>query len=428
MLLISICSYGQTSTQHISLAQAIALGIENRYDVQANKLNMDLAENQIQKSKKEWLPDISATGDVKYNTQLQTMIFPDVFGTGEESSVALGTTNNTLFSLDLNQTIYKPGLKSDIKIAENKMLWEQEKNREQELLMKQQITEAYLNVVLKKEQLRIANDMVERNTKYWALAEEKYLLQSLIENDLLRTKLDYENAKISALESQQNYDLALAQLHYQLNTESATTLILTDSLQSFQNEYTFKQIDHTVSERTELKQLEFQQQAYALQLQKSKQFSLPTVSFVGNYSTQFQAKNYNYSQNLWSPFNYVGLKVELPITGNLKNSNNIKDYQLKQEQTALQTQQKRNDINNEINTCQMSLVNAKNTLNITNNNLILSKQLHQSQQAIYDLGTVTYSSVLDTEKAIKTAEEKYLQAVYKFLIAKVNYDKAIGDL
>jgi len=425
-LLISISSYGQSNKQNISLSDAISLGLKNRYDIKANNLNVDLAKNKIQKSKKEWLPNISATGDIKYNTQLQTMIFPDVFGTGEESSIALGTTNNTLFSLDLSQTIYKPGLNLDIKIAKNDMLWEQEKNREKNLIIKQQIIEAYLNVVLKIEQLKLAKNIAERHTKYLALAEDKYKLQSLLENDLLKIKLDYENTKISAIQAQQNYDLALAQLGYQLNLKSTEKFLLTDSLTVLQNEYPFVKLNDTISRKTELKQLEFQQKKYALELKKSKQYYLPTISLVGNYSNQFQSDNYNYSQNLWSPFNYIGLKIELPITGNLKNSNTRTAYQLKLKQTEFLTKQKRKDITNKIHIYKSEIITTKNTLQKAQNNLTFTKQLLKKQLHIFHLGTITYRTVLDAEETIKKAEENYNQAVYKFLIAKVNYAKVMG--
>ena len=71
--------------------------LKNRFDAQANKINVDLANNTVEKSKKEWLPDINATGDIRYNTQLQTMVFPDGFGNGVNTVIAMGTKNNTLF-------------------------------------------------------------------------------------------------------------------------------------------------------------------------------------------------------------------------------------------------------------------------------------------------------------------------------------------
>ena len=74
--------------------------------------------------------------------------------------------------------------------------------------------------------------MTERYVQYYELAERKHSLGILIENDLLKTKLDYKNAKISDSEAQQNYNLAVLQLKYQLNISSEQQIGLTDSVAS----------------------------------------------------------------------------------------------------------------------------------------------------------------------------------------------------
>jgi outer membrane protein len=38
-----------------------------------------------------------------------------------------------------------------------------------------------------------------------------------------------------------------------------------------------------------------------------------------------------------------------------------------------------------------------------------------------------YSSLLDTEKTLNTAEQNYIKAMYDYLMAKISYDKALGN-
>lgn len=430
-LLVSLKGNAQKAASlNISLAQALEQGVANRYDIKANNINVGLANNAVQKAKKEWLPDITASPSVRYNTQLQKMIFPDGFGASNQpSTIEIGTKNQTLLSLDLTQNIYKPGLNTDIKIAKNEALLEQEKNREKTISIKQSIAQAYLNAILKKLQLNLLDSAAARYAGYYKLADDRYKLQAIIYNDLLKAKLDYGNAEIAAQKAKQNYELAIAQLKYQLNIGGGQEIILTDSIESLQGKDAIYPGSVNASGRTEIKQLLLQAETNKLQLLKSKQYVLPTISLVANYTYQFQYDNFDYGKsNVWSPFNYVTLKLAIPITGNIKNYNSIKDYKLKLEQNNFQLLQKQKDIAYELEKTATELLNAQVTMRSTKGSLELSANVYQTQLEQYKFGVLTYSSVLDTETSINTAEQNYVEAVYNYLVAKINYEKARGIL
>jgi outer membrane protein len=48
----------------------------------------------------------------------------------------------------------------------------------------------------------------------------------------------------------------------------------------------------------------------------------------------------------------------------------------------------------------------------------------QIQQATYQLNTLLYSQLLDTEKSLQTAQQNYFKAAYSYLVARLNHDKA----
>ncbi len=422
---LSIKIMAQDDIQRISLSEALDIGIEKRYDARANKINIDLADNATQRSKLEWLPDITGSGTIKDNTKLQTMILSDnVNGT---TTITIGATNQTVFALDLTQHIYKPGLNTDIRIAGTEALLEKEKNTEKENSIKQSIAAAYLNVILKENQWKSASSIVKRSTQYYLVAEEKYRLMASLENDYIKSKLDYENVKIAEREASQNYQLALTQLKHQLNFPTSANIVLTDSLATFEQEYTYNS-EAGIMERTEVKQLILQNQVNKLKLKKSKQYFMPAVSVIANYSTQIQSESFNYFNQRWSPFSYIGLKLSLPVIGNFRNANMIKENRLKIMQTELQLQQKLLDADNEILKYQTDLVNTQSAIISNRNNLTLSKSLFQNQMNMYKLGTATYSSMLDTESSLNTVDQNYIKAIYNYLMAKINYEISIGKL
>ncbi|MBS1690200.1 MAG: TolC family protein [Bacteroidetes bacterium] len=425
---VSITATAQTENR-LSLSQqdAINIGLKNRYDVQANKYNVELAKNTLVKNKKEWIPDISASGNVRYNTQLQATLIPAGFGgLTEPQLLALGAKDVTIAGLSLNQPIYKPGINTDIKIAANNINLQKEKNIADEIEIKTKISEAYLNVLLKNLQYKIVLADENRYKEYFTMAEAKYKLGALIQNDYLRSKLDYENAQLQTAVAEQNKDIAISQLKYEINLPQETSLVLTDTLGT-ETEATLT--PGNAANRTEIKQLKLVQADNALQLQKVKLNALPAFSFAANYSQQFLSDRFNYGDGKWwTPFSYVALTVNIPLTGNIKNHNSIKEYKLRMQQADLTLQQKTTDINNEIDKAATELNNASRNVTTTKNNYDLSNTIYENQKQQYSIGDFQYVNLLDTERSLSTAEQNYIRAVYNYLLAKLNYQKAIGNL
>jgi len=415
----------------LSLQQAIDTGLKNRFDIQANQYNILVAQNDISKSKEAWIPDVKAYGDIQYNMQIQSTLIPGGFlGSDKPQLLALGAKNTSILGISLNQPLYQPGINSSIKIAENKQALEAEKNEQSKIQVKTQIATAYLNVLLKRLQRQIASNEEDRYRKYMDLAQGKFQNGALIENDYLRAKLNYENAKVQLQTASQDYDLSLDKLRNEINIPEETQLILIDSLNGQHNisqntSDAFSQADT----RTEIKQLKIEQTGDQLSLTKMRRNELPTISFVANYAEQFLYIDFNYFKGQWwRPFSYVGLEISIPITSRLKNKNNIREGQFRIAQTKLELQQTESDIHYEIQKALTDLDNAQQNMQSTKSNYDLSQKIYKNQQQQFALGAFQFSDLLDTERSLHTTEQNYVQAVYDYLLAKINYEKAIGGL
>jgi outer membrane protein len=432
-LLMSVASlrcYAQQGPDlKITLEQAITLGLANRYDIQSNKYNLLVADNRITKSKREWIPDLAASGNIRYSPQIQATYIPGGFFQGVGASlVALGANSTSVYSLDLNQNIYKPGINDDIKIAKNNLEQEKQKNKQNENLIKEQIAQAYLNVMLRQLQTKIAADDEQRYMEYRDVAEGKMKLGSLIENDFLKARLDYENAKVESQKARQNYNLALQNVKYQINVPEETQIMLLDSLSSA--ELFFNQLPTTfdISNRAEFEQLKLQQDNNRLQISRNRRNALPSVSLYANYSKQYLNTNFDYSiGKWWSPFSYVGIRFSVPITSNFKNQNTIQESQMREIQTDLQLKQKQADINYEVQKSYTDLTNSSENMKMAKSNYELSRVIYQNQRQQYGLGALLYTDLLETDRSLNTTEQNYIRSVYDYLVASINYQKAIGN-
>jgi len=425
----TIVAQAQADTLKLSVNQAVETGLKNRFDLKANQYNISVAQNQITEDRKQWLPEISVSGNLTYNTQLQKTVVPaGVLGNEKPMSVSLSTKYNSVYSLSLNQFVFNPTLSVKTNLSKNKLELENEKVRASEIEIKNQIKEAYLNVLLKNLQLEIAENDQNRYREYENLAKGKYQYGKMLENDYLKAKLDYENTKVTTQKLLQNYQLAVNYLKYMMNIESKTEIVLTDSLSFLANCGSNFQKALTINNRTEIKQLQLEQQNDKLQIKNARKNNWPTVSLFANYSQEFQNNRLHYGEDQsWNPYSYVGVQLSIPISSHLRENNNIKKYQFRLEQTAMQVQQTKEDISFEIEKAGTNLDNALINMKITYKNYKLSGQIYDNQKQQYQLGGFDYDHLLDTEKSLNTAEQNYIQSVYDYLIAKLYYEKALGE-
>ena len=63
------------SAQRLTLDDAIKLALENRWELKNQQLQIRLAEGENDKLRAKWLPQINASADMRWNTQLQTSVF-----------------------------------------------------------------------------------------------------------------------------------------------------------------------------------------------------------------------------------------------------------------------------------------------------------------------------------------------------------------
>jgi outer membrane protein len=414
----------------LSIAQARAVGLANRFDVKANQYTITEAELDVKRSRQAWLPDVRATGTVRYNPQLQaTLIPPGFLGLNEPQLLALGARSVSVYGLELVQPVLDPTRRTDVQLARATLASQQERVRGQEIAIKNQISQAYLNVVLRRLQTRIARREEARFQDYVTLSEGRFKNGVLIENDLLRARLDLQNAHVQATTSAQEYELSLVTLRNRLNVQPATALTLTDTLVTTSAPLTADPA--VVGNRTEVKQLQLTQASNALQVLRQRQTTRPTLSLVGNYSAQYLNADFNYNYTAskwWSPFNSVGVQLALPLTRQFTNRTVVQQATVQALQTDARLQQQQLDVSYEIEHAAREVNNAQQNLQLVQRAYELSQQVYRNQQQQYALGALQYADLLTTERSLLSTEQNYINATYSYLAAKLSYEVATGAL
>lgn len=416
----------------LSLQEAIDLGVKNRLELQTQLLTIRLAETVVKKNKSQWLPTLEGSGNVRYNTQLQESVLPEGAFGGQGTGVtriAFGTRVNTNLSLEVSQNIYKPTINQDIKIAEKNVTLEKEVVRQTTAQIKLDIAEAYYAALFRQQERIILDSNLVRAKLYLDVWTGQLALGTVQENDVNKVKLDYQNVAIKLKRAEQNLELAINNLYKNLNIKTLEDIELTDSLNGKEiSAFPDDDISSIANNRSEIKQLALTNDLNQLQYDKAILGKLPTVTAYANYSLLYQNDGFNYfEKNTWSPFNYLGVKMSVPLLDQRKTSLEKAEYKIRQEIGFNNWTRQKNEVLYEVQNTKTALKNAQLNLEFAQDNYRLAEQVFKLNQQKYTLGSLLYTDLLDTEKSLSEAENNMLTNIYDVLVAKVRYRKSKGE-
>ena len=420
--------------QKISLNEAIQKGIENRIELKTQALNIQIANSENDKIKAKWLPQVSASGDVRWNTRLQTpfLHFALPGSTESQTTVQLGRPFNNTFALQAEQKVYDANKKIDRDV--NNTQTEAQKNtlEQQKINLKQTITEAYFSAVFNKEKLKLSEIALQRANAYFDAAQVKFQQGTILKNDLDKLTLDVSNAKLNQIKSIQDYELSLVTLQYQLNTgeklepaEDLTSILNYSQIaerRPIENQF-------NTEKRTEVKAEELNLRLNELNLQKQKSRNLPTVSAYGNYSAFQLSETFNpFAKGTWFASNYLGIRANIPIFDGKQAKLSMKDFSVRKQINQLNMERLKNDFNYESKSTWNTLQQSKLNLEEAQKNITLAQQILETDKFRFEQGVIVISDLKNSEYSLQNAENQYLSSIYNFLVASVRYKKASGNL
>ncbi|MDX2002505.1 MAG: TolC family protein [Chitinophagales bacterium] len=428
-LLITANIYGQ---QPLSLETAQAQALANRKDLKVEQLNVQIAENEIKKVTSRNLPQLSSDLDVRWNTQLPSNVIPgEAFGVAgsPDRFVQFGTDWNSSWAFNLNQTLFDPAINGDKKIAQQQVLLNSFNAKATEAVIKQQVTEAYFTVLLWQERTALSESNLQRTKDILNTAVDQLQQGTITAYDRQKYQLDFANAEAEHAKNANNLQLSFQDLFYKMGLDTLQSIVLTDSLSALFVQLKNELLDFEKVNRPELQAQKIQQDIWKLNIRKQKMLYIPKISFYGNYTWQSLSDNANFfDSDNWFPFNYIGLNANIPIFDGLLKAKTKQEYQLRLQSSTFQYEKLEDDYQQQAHNALLSAKNAEADLQYQRQNLELANQLYQIDTDRLKNGTIKANDLATTSYTLRQTQTNYLNAAYNYLVAVVQFKKAIGSL
>jgi outer membrane protein TolC len=425
---------GIFQAQSLTLEAAIQQGLQNRPELRAQQLQVQLAGSENDKIKARWMPQISGTADVRWNTQLQTSVLPiGKFGipgvpTDDVRRIQMGIPFNNALSVQLNQKIFDASAKTDRQINEAQITLQRNTLEQTQINIRYEIAEAYYTALFNQERIDLARQALERAELNLKVGQNQLKDGAVLSNDVDRFALDAGNARFSLRKAEQDLALSLDNLKYRIRLAPEEPLVLADKLTALVQRDTAL-VPARGGQRPEIRAEQTALELNTLNEKKQATRNLPTISGYADYTLLQLHDHFNpFASGTWFPYNYIGIKADIPIYDGRQAKLAAADYNLRQQINRANLEKLQADIGYEIRSQVKSLLQARLDLVQSRDNVTLARKIFETDRFRFEKGVFKQTELKNSEFSLQTAENNYLSSVYNFLIAHLKYKKAAGIL
>lgn len=415
-------SYGQSP---ISLADALTQAQTRRLEVTNQQLQTQLAESDEARRRANWLPQVTAGADFRWNTQIQRNIIRNApFANGQDVVLRFGTPVNNVLNGQVEQKLYDAPSRIERAINRANVELQQAGLDNQRIAVRQQVTEAYYQAVFDREKIRLSEQALSRAQGYLDQAKTRFDAGTLLKTDLDRFALDLRNAELTLRNDRRDYALSLDNLRYRINAPQP--VVPADSLSALLTSYP---ADTLPGERVEIRQETVSRTVNELNQQRELARLQPTVSAYGAYFAQQFADTFNpFQSGTWFPYNYVGLRVSIPVFDGRQARINRRDYVTRAQINQNTIQRLQNDFDYEVSSARKTLDQARENLEQNRLNITQAQAILDVDKVRFGAGTLLLADLRNSEYSLQQAETNYLRAIYDLLLGQLQIRKALGRL
>jgi outer membrane protein TolC len=420
-----------TSSYSFSLKQSVDYALEHSTTVQAAVYDQMQAKEKTQEVMGIALPQVDASFQIQNFIEIPTSLIPaEVFGgpPGQFIPVQFGTKYNTSATFSATQLVFSGSWLYGLKGAQVYQGLAQKNVARTQIEAASEVTKAYYTALVNQERKTLLTANLERLKKIMDDTKAMYENGFVEKIDLDRITVTYNNLVTEASNVQRLMDLSLVLLKYQMGMDQAATLVLSDKLADL----TFTPAEQPRSRFDYRNRIEYQLMEQNLAGQhlmwKAERIGyLPTIALFATASAQRQSNEFDiFGNNRWFPIGIIGLQVNMPIFDGLQRHNRMQYAHigiLKAENDLLMMQR---TIDMQQAVARVTLQNSSATLESQKANMDLAQEVFNVAQKKYDQGVGSNIEIINAQTALKEAQTNYFNALYDAVIAKVDYDKAMG--
>lgn len=459
LLTFFYCRPTLAQTVHeLSLEQATNLALQNAEELQNLRLDEKIQELNNKEITGSVYPQISASGQGTYYTNLPKIQFPnsnfsiyqvlESEGVKDQNGNTITTGNasfstqaisfqaplNFQFGIAVNQLLFQPDIFVALKARDEILQYNRANTKVSEEKVKESVQKAYYSVLIAVEQKRILEGTLTRLDKLTAEMNEMFKSGFVEKLDIDKLTVNKNNTSTAINQIANGINISMALLKNTVGLPMNDEIVLTEKLepQDLQALLLENAGNFNYENRSEIRLLNTARSLQEVDLLRQKSAYLPTVAAFYQLQRAGQ-RNPDFAlpgKSPWFFFNtgLVGLSINQPIFNGFQTKYKIAQAELKVVQVDNNLKQLKRAIDMEQNIAKNSLSNALLNLEIQQRNIDLAQEVFETTQVKYESGVGSSIELIQSDAAYQQAQGAYFQALYDSYVARIAYFKSVGRL
>jgi outer membrane protein len=444
------------TTHSLTAAQAVELALKQRTEILNAQLDIQNQEAMNREITGSALPQIKATGSAQKNflipvTVLPDFISPSVYGVLTDQGVKDGNgnpiqtpTNFATFPAQfgvpwqaalggsIQQLLFQPDVFIGLKARKSSLEFYENQLKIQQDSVKSNVYRTYYGVLIAEKGLGFVKESEDRLNKL--LSDQKIMFENgFIEKlDLDKTQVSLNNVHTTVIQLGNLVNVSYAGLKFALGLPQSDSLILSDTLttESVQQNILSYAENFKYEDRSDIQTITTSNKLLGLQVKRYQLNGLPTIALGYNAQTSAQRQVFDFfdTKQKWFFNHGAGLNISMNIFDGGQRRNKVKQarYALEKGQNTLNQIKQVADL--QIVASQTQLTNALDALNNQDENKALAEKVYGTTKIKYEQGLGSSFEVIQSQNDLTTALNNYYQALYNAVIAKIDFQKALGKL
>lgn len=424
--------FAQEEKSTFSLAEAQDYAVANSEKLKRDQLESEIAKKKVWETAAMGLPQINVEGQFRHFLKIPVTVvdastFNPMAPAGTTTTFQMGTKYNTTGTLNASQLIFDGSYIVGLQVSKyyKKYVGTTETKTEEEI--RAQVAEAYYNVLIARENVKILDSMYFNTVKLLDGTKIVRELEMIEQEQVDQLELSKSRMETTIALSKDRMKIAEDFLKLIMAYDFDKSMELTQSVSDFYNESNQTaavEQEYDVSNDLNYQMLEQKMQLdkYALKNEKFKNLPSLAAFFQQQYAAQRNEFNF-FQDEPWYPSSVWGITLKVPITSSGMRWAREQQAKIKVEQDQLMLDEtKRQLLFSEIQK-KSAYISALNQLEFEKKNIELAKKVYRNASVKTDLGKINALEVVQAETSLLQAQGNYIAALSNVLAAKNELDK-----
>lgn len=432
LIFIAGKTFAQEEKTTFSLTEAQNYAVENSEKLKRDHLETEIAKKKVWETAAMGLPQVNIEGQFQHFLKIPTTVvdastFNPAAPEGSTATIQLGTKFNTTGTLQATQLIFDGSYIVGLQVSKYYKKYVATTVTLTEEDIRAQVAEAYYNVLLAKENIKVLDSLYINTQKLLDGTKVVRELEMIEQQEVDQLELSVARIKTSIALAKDRAKLAEEFLKMQMGFDYDSNIELSNKVEDFFSETTaqeplLQEFNPESDLNYQMLQQKMQLDKYALKNEKFKNLPSLAAFFQQQYSAQ--RNEFNFFQNLpWYPTSVWGLSLKVPVTSSGMRWAKGQQAKIKVEQDQLMIEETERKLKFSEIQKKLAYQSALDQLKLEEKNIELAKKVYRNATIKTDLGKIIALDVVQTQSQLLQAQGNYIAALSNVLTAKNELDK-----